>query len=129
MARRILLVDDDEDIRTVGELALVAVGGYEVRTARDAADCMAVARGWQPDVILLDVMMPRTDGPATLALLRSEPALATIPVIFCTARAQTHEVAALLELGACAVIRKPFNPMTLGGEIEACMKDLGCQRD
>ncbi len=68
-------------------------------------------------MILLDVTMPGMDGPTTMTKLRQEPALASIPVIFITARVQTHEVASYMALGAAGVISKPFDVIELPGEI------------
>ncbi|MCB9508255.1 MAG: response regulator [Myxococcales bacterium] len=116
MLRCVLLVDDDSDIRLVGELALAAVGGLETHLADSGHEALRIARDVGPDLILLDVMMPKMDGPATLAALRADPSLATIPVAFCTARAQQHEVEALRALGAIGVIAKPFDPMTLAAQ-------------
>ena len=106
--RRVLIVDDDEDVRTITDLAASRIGGWETLLAASGQECLELARSASPDVILLDVMMPELDGPATLALLREEPATAQIPVIFLTARAQHGEVESYKALGACGVIVKPF---------------------
>jgi len=110
---RILLVDDEPDIRTVAQLALTALGGFSVECCASGAEALDKAREAQPDLILLDVMMPGMDGPATLARLRAEPATLGIPVVFVTARVQPQEVLAYKALGAIAVVAKPFDPMTL----------------
>ncbi|MCU1372755.1 MAG: response regulator receiver protein, partial [Actinomycetia bacterium] len=80
---------------------------------------LAMARAEQPDAIILDVMMPGMDGPATLAELRADPATADIPVVFLTAKVQSIERRRLEELGAAGVVAKPFDPMTLAGELSA----------
>lgn len=115
--RKVLIVDDDEDIRVVSEMALRRIGSWEALVAGSGDEALAKARQERPDVILLDVMMPGVDGPTTMARLRADPATAAIPVIFLTARAQAHEVERYLELGAVGVIRKPFDVMTLPDEI------------
>ena len=74
---------------------------------------------WEPDVILMDVMMPVMDGPETLSHLRENARTAKIPVVFMTARAQTREVEHFLSLGAAGVITKPFDPMTLAAAVRA----------
>jgi two-component system OmpR family response regulator len=74
--------------------------------------------GFQPDLILLDVMMPEMDGPTTLKAFRKMPEANEILVIFMTARSQTHEVEEYMELGAIDVIRKPFDPITLCDQIK-----------
>ena len=89
--RRILIVDDEDDIREVAQVSLELVGGYEVLTASSGRDGLERARGGQPDAILLDVMMPDMDGPATLVELRADPATRDIPVVFLTAKTQTAE--------------------------------------
>ena len=70
-----------------------------------------------PDIILLDMMMPGMDGVATLERLRRDPACAAVPVVFMTARVQPDEVAAYLALGAEGVIAKPYDPMSLAGQV------------
>jgi len=111
--RKVLIVDDDEDIRRVTEIALRRVGGWDVVHAASGAEALVRAREEQPDVILLDVMMPDGDGPTTLARLRADPATAKLPVIFLTARVQRRELDSYRELGATGVIEKPFDATTL----------------
>ena len=114
---KIMIVDDDGDICTVVELAARRVGGWDVVVAASGQEALAKARSERPDVILLDVMMPDLDGPATLVRLREEPSTATIPVIFLTAKVQRPEVEHYMALGAIGVIRKPFDAMTLPDEV------------
>jgi CheY-like chemotaxis protein len=114
---KVLIVDDDEDIRLVSEVAVRRIGKWDVVVAATGEEALERARTEQPDVILLDVMMPRLNGPATLALLRQEPTTASIPVIFLTAKVQKHEVDRYMALGATGVIRKPFDVMTLSDEV------------
>ncbi|HWP94238.1 MAG TPA: response regulator [Gammaproteobacteria bacterium] len=113
--RRILCAEDDPDIRLVIELALARVGGYEVRMCADGAETLAAAQAFHPDIILLDVMMPGLDGPATLAALRAAGIRA--PVAFMTAKAMPDDVRTLAALGIAGVITKPFDPMTLADEV------------
>jgi CheY-like chemotaxis protein len=113
----ILCVDDEEDILQVAKLSLEAVGGFRASLCRGSAGAVEMVRDLAPDLILLDVMMPDMDGPATLAKLRSGGAVARIPVIFMTAKAQPGEIGHYLNLGAIGVISKPFDPMSLSGEI------------
>ena len=114
---KIMIVDDDEDICTVAALAARRVGGWDVVVAASGQEALARARSESPDVILLDVMMPVLDGPATLVKLREEPSTIAIPVIFLTAKVQRLEVEHYMALGAIGVIRKPFDAMTLPDEI------------
>jgi CheY-like chemotaxis protein len=118
---KVLLVDDDDDIRSIGELALVEVGGMSVVLASSGAMALEVAARELPDVVLLDVMMPGMDGLTTFRRLREQPATATIPIVFVTAKVQRHEVQRYLELGAIGVIGKPFDPMTLPDELRAIL--------
>jgi CheY-like chemotaxis protein len=117
MIHKVMLVDDEEDIRTIGQLSLGRVGGWQTVMAASGAEALTKGAAEQPDLILLDVMMPELDGPTTFGLLRAQDATAKIPIIFMTAKVQKHEVARYLELGAVGVIHKPFDPMTLPSEI------------
>lgn len=115
--RKVMLVDDEVDIRTIGEMALESVGQWQVVAAASGEEALELAARERPDVILLDVMMPKMDGPTTFARLREQPDTADTPVIFMTAKVQKQEVARYLDLGASGVIAKPFDPMTLPDEI------------
>ena len=117
--KKILMVEDDLDIQAIAGLALETLGGFEVLACSRGADALARAPAFAPDLIVLDVMMPGMDGPTTYAALRRLPATAATPVVFMTARAQRHEVAAYLDLGAADVIRKPFDPMRLPERLAA----------
>jgi CheY-like chemotaxis protein len=116
-AIRVLHVDDEADLREIIEISLGLDPAFTVRSCESGAEGQAVAAEWAPDVILLDVMMPVMDGPATLAGLRRNPETAGIPVIFMTARAQARELEHLRALGAVGVIAKPFDPMTLAASV------------
>lgn len=115
--RRILLVEDDPDIRIVARLALADLAGFELEVCSSGPEALEKAPGFAPDLIILDVMMPVLDGPSTLKELRLESSLAETPVIFMTAKAQPEEVAEYRRLGALEVIVKPFDPMALGDEV------------
>lgn len=112
-----LVIDDEEDVRFVAELSLGRVGGMTVLVASNGAEGLALARSERPDVILLDMMMPDMDGVATFQALRESSECATIPVVFLTAKAMAPEIESMKDLGAKAVILKPFDPMTLAAEI------------
>jgi CheY-like chemotaxis protein len=119
---RLLHVDDEPDIREVVEISLALDPIFEMRSCESGRDALSVAADWLPDIILLDVMMPAMDGPATLARLRDNPDTASIPVIFMTARAQTRELDRFRSLGAVGVIAKPFDPMTLAASVRSYVK-------
>ncbi len=115
--RRILLVEDELDIQMVVRLALEDIGRFEVEVCGSGTEALEIAPRFLPELILLDVMMPEPDGPATLKALAGNPETASIPVVFVTAKAQSHEVEEYLQLGAVDVIVKPFDPMTLADRI------------
>lgn len=117
----ILVVDDEPDIRNLLRLCLAEVGGYGVDLCASGPEALARLETARPDLVLMDVMMPGLDGPATLAALRGR-GLGT-PVIFLTAKVQAPEVAALKAQGALGVIAKPFDPMTLADEVRALWED------
>jgi len=117
--RKILLVEDNHDIRTIVKAALESVGGFEVRACESGAEALEALAGFEPQLILLDVMMPDLDGPGVLARLREQPDTAEIPVIFLTAKATKDEVQRLRALGAADVLTKPFDPMTLHEKVKA----------
>jgi two-component system, OmpR family, response regulator len=108
----VLCVDDDKVILTLFE-RLLTNNGYAVVTAESGDQALEVIQQTRPDLILLDVMMPGMDGPATLAALRELPATAATPIIFMTAKIQPHEMDHYRALGSAGVIAKPFDPTTL----------------
>ena len=111
------MVEDDLDIQAVARLSLETLGGFTVLTCASGQQALDVAPSFQPDLILLDVMMPGMDGPATLEALRRIDALQAVPVVFMTAKVQRHEIEEYKVLGALDVIAKPFDPMTLHQQI------------
>jgi CheY-like chemotaxis protein len=121
--RSILYVDDEPDIRQIVQLALGLTQGLTVRTAESGEQALELARKLRPDLLLLDVMMPGLDGPGTLKRLRTDSAIASIPVIFMTAKAMAREVALLREMGAVGVIAKPFDPMQLSEQVLSLWRD------
>lgn len=121
MAKRVLIVDDEDDIREVAALSLSSLAGYEVLSAGSGTSALVIAATQQPDAILLDVMMPDMDGPTTLRKLQDQPSTANIPVVFLTAKVQPSERARFASLGAAAVLSKPFDPLTLSTELAAAL--------
>lgn len=122
MTLRVLHVDDEPDIREVVEMSLALDPGLSVQSCSSGTDALSRVGEWVPDLILLDVMMPVMDGPATLVRLRATPASAGIPVVFMTARAQARELEHFRSLGAAGVIAKPFDPMTLAVSVRSYLK-------
>lgn len=127
---KILYVEDDVDIAMVARLALEAVGGFNVLHCTSGQEALDSFLPFNPQLVLVDVMMPIMDGIQTLANLRLMPQAKETPVIFMTARAQMHEQASYLELGALGVIVKPFDPMTVSDNIKRMweQRDFGHQR-
>lgn len=115
--KRILMVEDEPDIRTVAELALEAIGGFELTACESGQKALEKIGECQPQLIVLDVMMPSMDGPATLQAIRGLPDYATTPAVFMTAKVQSEEVQSYLAMGAAGVIPKPFDPLTLADQI------------
>jgi two-component system, OmpR family, response regulator len=122
MSPRVLLVDDDDDIRAIARLSLERLGGWSVVDVGGGEAALVVAASDGPfDAVLLDVMMPGLDGPATLARLRRQGLPSEVPVVFLTAKSQRAERERLTALGAAATIAKPFDPVTLADELQrAC---------
>jgi CheY-like chemotaxis protein len=118
---RILIIDDEEDIREVAALSLETVAGWDVVMASSGAQGLARALEFQPDAILLDVMMPGMDGPSTFRELRKNPATAKIPVLLLTAKVQASDQRRFADLGVDAVLFKPFDPMTLSTQIASVL--------
>ena len=117
MTRRVLVVDDEPDIRALVRMSLELVGHWEVIVAASAEEAVAVATEEQPDAVLLDVMMPVTDGPATFALLQADPRTRAIPVLLLTARVESGDHDAWLAGGVHGVLAKPFDPLLLPAQV------------
>ena len=117
MSHRILIIDDEDDIREVAALSLETVAGWDVVTANSGAQGLLRAVEHQPDAILLDVMMPGMDGPTTFRELRKNPATARIPVVLLTAKVQSNDQRRFADLGVNAILFKPFDPLTLAQQI------------
>jgi CheY-like chemotaxis protein len=113
--KRVLLVDDDPNIRKLARMSLERVGKWEVEVAESGAEAIEIVGKYQPDLVVLDVMMPGLDGKTTLERMRQGGLDA--PVILMTAKVQPEEIEEYLKLGALGVIMKPFDPMRLPSEI------------
>lgn len=117
--RRILIIDDEDEIREIVALSLRAAAGWTVETAGSGAEGLLLAAAHRPDAILLDVSMPGMDGLATLRQVQADAALRDVPVIFLTGRAMNGRFA---ELGAAAVLAKPFDPRTLAQQVDVALR-------
>ncbi len=114
---KVMLVEDDPDIQVVARMSLKISGIPNIVVVSNGEECLAKVGEFQPDLILLDVMMPKLDGYETCRRLKADPATQRIPVIFLTAKAQQFEMTHGLALGAAGYLVKPFDPTTLHKEI------------
>lgn len=115
--KKILYAEDEPDVQTVVELTVQALSDYEIKICDNGRILLDNVEEYSPDLILLDVMMPEMDGPTTLKALQSNEKTKKIPVIFMTAKAQSHEIENFQQEGILGVITKPFDPMLLCSEI------------
>lgn len=114
---RILLVEDEEDIRAVAEVALESVGGFELKVCAGGQEALESIGEFAPQLIILDVMMPGMDGPETLREIRKLSEYAKTPAVFMTAKVQSQEIESYIAEGAAGVIPKPFDPMALSDRV------------
>ena len=114
----ILYVEDEASIQRLVQLSLEKIGGYRVSVFSSGTDALNAVAALQPQLIMLDVMMPDMDGPSILQQLRERPETRGIPVVFITAKARREEIDAFLALGAQGVVTKPFDPMQLPHQLK-----------
>jgi CheY-like chemotaxis protein len=119
--RKVLVIDDENDVRFVARISLGRIGKMTVIEASSGEEGIALARSEHPDFILLDMMMPGMDGAMTFLSLRQDAETASIPVVFLTAVAKIAEVQRLKDLGARGVVLKPFDPITLAADLTAIL--------
>jgi len=113
----VLIVDDDDSIREITQLALEMVGGWTVISANGGAQALELAHAHKPDAVLLDVMMPDMDGPTTFRHLQADEETRGIPVVLLTAKVQVGDRQVWDDLDVVGVIPKPFDPMTLATQV------------
>jgi DNA-binding response OmpR family regulator len=118
---RILVADDDVDIRELVEFKLSTLG-HEIVAVADGAAAVDACRAQRPDLAVLDVMMPGVSGLEAIRVIRADPALADLPVILLTARAQDSDVETGFDSGADDYITKPFSPRELAARVEALLE-------
>lgn len=121
---RVLVVDDSEVIRRLIAVNL-ELEGFEVFLAEDGQECLDVVDAVAPDVVTLDVVMPRLDGFATAARLRAGPTTSGLPIVMVTACAQDSDLALGAELGVDAYLTKPFDP----ADLVRVVRDAGGRRE
>ena len=112
MKKKVLLVDDSSTVLLM-EKMILAKGPYEVITARDGVEGVAKAKSEQPDVILLDVMMPNLDGLSACAAIRADAATAHIPIVMVTTRGEEHNIETAFRNGCNDYVTKPINGLEL----------------
>lgn len=115
--KKILFVDDDEGVHLIVKICLREIPNVKFRSVFSGEEAIKIAMDFQPDLILLDVMMPNMDGISTLKTLRLLPSLANTPVIFLTAKAQKSEIEEYFKYGVLDVIVKPFDPNTMAKSV------------
>jgi CheY-like chemotaxis protein len=126
--RRVLCVDDEDDILEVVRLCLEMLGGLEVFCCHGGREALERLPEIRPDLVLLDVMMPGMDGPATLLELRKSFPDWQLPVVFVTARIRGTEADEYMRLGASGVVAKPFDPATLPSDIDRIWRAIQGKR-
>lgn len=119
--KKILVVDDEPDVIDLVAYHLRAKG-FHVETLNDATASIAKARGFQPDLVILDIMMPDLSGIQVCRILRADPKLARVPIIFLTAKAEPHDRIEGLESGADDYLSKPFSPKELVLRVESILR-------
>jgi CheY-like chemotaxis protein len=117
--KKILYAEDEPDIQSIAQMALEMMGGFELKTCQNGKEAVEAFSAFQPDLLLFDVMMPEMDGPTALQQIQQLPGGKEVPAVFMTAKVQPDEVAHLKEIGATAVIAKPFDPMTLAEQLQS----------
>ncbi len=123
--QRILYVDDEPELGAIAQLALEQIGGYRVTLCQNGTEALAAVATEQPQLALLDVLMPDMDGPQLLAELRTTPQGAELPVIFLTGRADDQARRQYQTLGALGTIAKPFDPMQLAQQVQTLWERRG----
>ncbi len=122
MKHRILIIDDEDDIRAVAALTLEAIAGWQVITAASGVEGIRKAIQEQPEAILMDVMMPDMDGPTTFREMQRRREIAHIPVLLLTAKVQGVDQRRFADLGVAGVLFKPFDPLTLAQQISEALR-------
>ncbi len=114
---KVLIIEDDEDVRSVASLSLSLIGGLQVVEAESGAQGIEKASQERPDAILLDMIMPEMDGTETITALKKNPETASIPIVFLTTRTLSEDSNHMRNLGAVGILHKPFDPMTLASQL------------
>ena len=121
---RICYVEDDEDIQRIVRLSLEKVGKMTVEVVSDPTLAIEAIKAFQPDLVMLDWMMPKMDGPTLFREMKQRPEISALPVVFITAKASQRELDELTALGAVGTISKPFSPKDLPEQLRQIWKKL-----
>jgi CheY-like chemotaxis protein len=122
--QRILLADDEPDILEISRIALETVGGYKVSVCSSGRTLLERLTEFEPDMVVVDVLMPDLSGPEVLEEIRRTPEFDDIPVVYLTGVIQEEELDGLKASGVADVILKPFDPMKLADRINGIWKDV-----
>ena len=121
---RICYVEDDEDIQRIVRMSLERVGKMTVEVVGDPTMAIEAMTAFRPDLVMLDWMMPKMDGPTLFRQMKLRPETSSLPVVFITAKASQHDLEELLRLGAAGAISKPFSPKDLPDQLRAIWAKL-----
>ena len=121
---RICYVEDDEDIQRIVRMTLERVGKMTVEVVGDPTLAMDAIRAFQPDLVMLDWMMPKLDGPSLFRQMQAQPETQALPVVFITAKASQRDLDELMKMGAAGTISKPFSPKDLPDQLREIWKKL-----
>jgi DNA-binding response OmpR family regulator len=121
---RICYVEDDEDIQRIVRMTLERVGKMTVEVVGDPTLAMEAIRAFQPDLVMLDWMMPKLDGPSLFRQMQAQPETQALPVVFITAKASQRDLDELMKMGAAGTISKPFSPKDLPDQLREIWKRL-----
>jgi len=122
--KRICYVEDDEDIQRIVRMTLERVGNMTVEVVGDPTMAIEAMTAFRPDLVMLDWMMPKMDGPTLFRQMKLRPETSSLPVVFITAKASPHDLEELLRLGAAGAISKPFSPKDLPDQLRAIWAKL-----
>jgi CheY-like chemotaxis protein len=123
--KKICYVEDDEDIQRIVRMSLERIGNMQVQIVGDPTAAIETILAFQPDLVLLDWMMPVIDGPTLFRLIRAREELRALPVVFITAKASQRELDELRKMGAAGVLSKPFSPRDLPEQLRAIWSAQG----
>jgi two-component system OmpR family response regulator len=121
--KKVLYIDDEQDILDIVQMCLETIGNLEVTTSTNSKDALSLMNEVRPDLVMLDVMMPESDGPSVLNEIRKHKEFEDIPILFVTARVQTEDIDNYKKLGAASVISKPFDPMEISNEVQEAWRE------